>query len=84
MIKKYQKRLSQQQYNSNRYKDTLKTYWKWMDRKKNKINDYYHKITTEIVKKYDIINTRRPKHKRNVSKPTFKPKITKNRMEKIC
>ncbi len=55
MIKKYQKRLSRQEYNSNRYKDTLKTYRKWIDKKKNRINDYYHKITTHIVKKYDII-----------------------------
>ena len=55
MIKKYQKRLSRQKYNSNRYKNTLKTYWKWIDKKKNKIHDYYQKITTEIVKKYDII-----------------------------
>ena len=55
MIKKYQKRLSRQKYNSNRYKDTLKTYRKWIDKKKNRINDYYHKITTHIVKKYDII-----------------------------
>ena len=55
MIKKYQKRLSKKDHNSNRYKDTQKTYWNWVDKKKNKINDYYHKITTEIVKKYDII-----------------------------
>ncbi len=55
MIKKYQKRLSRKKYQSNRYKKTLKTYWKWVDQKKNKINDYYHKITTQIVKKYDII-----------------------------
>ena len=49
IIKKYQKRLSNKEYQSNRYKDTQKTYWKWVDRKKNKINDYYHKITTEII-----------------------------------
>jgi putative transposase len=55
MILKYQKRLSRQKYNSNRYKDTLKTYWKWTDKKNNKIKDYYHKITTQIVKNYDII-----------------------------
>ncbi|MBQ2613148.1 MAG: transposase [Methanobrevibacter sp.] len=55
MIKKYQKRLSRKKYNSNHYKDTLKTYRKWIDRKKNKIHDYYHKITTQIVKNYDII-----------------------------
>jgi putative transposase len=55
MIKKYQKKLSKQEYQSNRYKKTLKKYWNWVDTKNNKINDYYHKITTEIVKKYDII-----------------------------
>ena len=43
MIKKYQKRLSRKKHNSNRYKKTLKTYWNWIDKKKNKINDYYHK-----------------------------------------
>lgn len=55
MIKKYQKKLSKQEYQSNRYKKTLKKYWNWVDTKNNKINDYYHKLTTEIVKKYDII-----------------------------
>ena len=34
MIKKYQKRLSRKKHNSNRYKKTLKTYWKWIDQKK--------------------------------------------------
>lgn len=55
MIKKYQKRLSRKKHQSKRYKKTLKKYWKWVDRKKNKIQDYYHKITTQIVKNYDII-----------------------------
>ena len=55
MIKKYQKSLARKEYGSNHYKDTLKTYWNWVDKKKNKINDYYHKITTWIVKEYDII-----------------------------
>ena len=55
IIKKYQKRLSRKKHQSKRYKKTLKKYWKWVDRKKNKIHDYYHKITTQIVKNYDII-----------------------------
>ena len=55
MIKKYHKRLSRKKHQSKRYKKTLKKYWKWVDRKKNKIQDYYHKITTQIVKNYDII-----------------------------
>ena len=36
MIKKYQKRLSRQKHNSKRYKKTLKTYWKWIDKKRTK------------------------------------------------
>ena len=36
MIKKYQKRLSRKKHNSNRYKKTLKTYWKWIDKKRTK------------------------------------------------
>ena len=55
MIKKYQKRLSRKQPNSKRYKKTLQTYWKWVDKKKNKINDRYHKISHFLVKSYDLI-----------------------------
>jgi putative transposase len=55
MIKKYQKQLSRQKHNSKRYKKTLKKYWKWITRKNNRIHNYYHEKTTEIIKKYDII-----------------------------
>ena len=34
MIKKYQKRLSRKKYQSKKYKNTLKKYWKWIDKKK--------------------------------------------------
>ena len=55
MIKKYQKTLSRKKYNSNRYQKVQKTYWKWVDKKKNKIKDAYHKLSHYIVKFYDII-----------------------------
>ena len=77
MIKKYQKRLSNQEYQSNRYKDTQKTYWKWVDRKKNKIHDYYHKITTQIVKKYDIIILEDLNIKGMFQNPHYSPKLQK-------
>ena len=83
MIKKYQKRLSRKKHNSNRYKKTLKTYWKWIDKKrKNKrlLPQNNHKNRRKIRHNH----TRRPKHKRNVSKSSLQSKITKNSMEKIC
>ena len=75
MIKKYQKRLSRQKNNSNRYKKTLKTYWKWIDQKKNKIKDHYHKITTKIVKKYDIIILEDLNIKGMFKNPKYSPKL---------
>jgi putative transposase len=77
IIKKYQKRLSKKEYNSGHYKDTLKTYWKWVDKKKNKINDHYHKITTQIVKKYDIIILENPNIKGMFKNPHSSKKLQK-------
>ncbi|MBQ6099152.1 MAG: transposase, partial [Methanobrevibacter sp.] len=42
MISKYQKILSRKKYMSKRYQKTLRTYWKWQDKKTNKIKDTYH------------------------------------------
>ena len=40
MIKKYQKILSRKNYDSNRYQKVQKTYWKWQDKKNNKIKTH--------------------------------------------
>ena len=45
MIKKYYRKLSKKQYNSNRYNKTLKTLGKWINKKKNRLKDAYHKIS---------------------------------------
>ena len=55
MIKKYRRVLSQRKYNSKRYNKTLKTLGKWIQRKNNRLNDAYHKLSHYIVKNYDII-----------------------------
>ena len=55
MIRKYQKRLSRKKHMSKRYQKTQKTYWKWQDRKNNKIKDAYHKISHGLVQAYDLI-----------------------------
>ena len=55
MIRKYQKRLSRKKHMSKRYQKTQKTYWKWIDKKTNKILDTYHKISHDLVQAYDLI-----------------------------
>ena len=55
MIKKYQKILSRKKYMSKRYQKTQRTYWKWVDKKTNKIRDAYHKISHKLVQNYDLI-----------------------------
>ncbi len=55
MIRKYQKKLSRKKHMSKRYQKTQKTYWKWVDKKTNKIRDTYHKISHDLVQYYDLI-----------------------------
>ena len=55
MIKKYQQKLNRQEYMSNNYQKTLKKYYKWQNRKNNKIQNVYHQLINYIVKNYDII-----------------------------
>ena len=55
MIKKCQKRLSRKKYGSKRYQKLQRTYWKWQNKKNNKIRDAYHKLSRYITQKYDII-----------------------------
>ena len=55
MISKYQKILSRKKYMSKRYQKIQRTYWKWIDKKTNKIKDAYHKISHKLVKTYDLI-----------------------------
>ena len=55
MIRKYQKKLSRQKYMSKNYQKTLKKYYKWQDRKKNKINNAYHHFSKYLVENFDII-----------------------------
>ena len=55
MIKKYQKEMSRRKPGSNRYHKSQKRYWKWVNKKNNKIQDAYHKLTHFLVKKYDLI-----------------------------
>ena len=55
MIKKYQTKLSRQKYMGQNYKKTLQKYYKWQNRKNNKINNAYHHISKYLVKTFDLI-----------------------------
>ena len=56
MIKKYQKQLARKEYMSNNYKKTLKKLHKWINRKNNKLQNAYHQLSKNLVKKFDIIS----------------------------
>ena len=55
MIHKYQRKLARKKPGSKRYKNTLQTYWKWVDKKTNKIKHAQHQISHDLAKYYDII-----------------------------
>ena len=49
-IKYYQQKLARQKEGGSNWKKTLKKLHKWQNRKNNVVNDYYHKISYNIVK----------------------------------
>lgn len=55
MIRKYQKKLSRQKYQGKNYQKTLKKYYKWQNKKINKINNAYHQISKYLVETYGLI-----------------------------
>ena len=79
MIKKYQKKLSRQEYMSNNYKKTLKKYHKWLNKKNNKINNAYHQLSNYLVKTFDIISMETLNIKRWFQNKKMVTKTTKNR-----
>ena len=54
-IKKAQRILERRKYGSKNYYKALKKLHKHLNRKNNLLNDYYHKLSREIVEKYDVI-----------------------------
>ena len=55
MIQKYQRKLARKKPGSKRYKNTLQKYWKWQDKKTNKIKHAQHQISHDLAKNYDLI-----------------------------
>lgn len=55
MIEKYQRKMSRQKYGSHNYYKTLQKYWKWIDKRNNKLDDFLHKISYTIVRNHQNI-----------------------------
>ena len=54
-IKKTQKILKRKKHRSGKYQKTLKTLHKHINKRNNIKREYYHKISKDIVKEYDVI-----------------------------
>ena len=83
MIRKYQRKLSRQEYLSQNYKKTLKKYYKWLNRKNNKIQNAYHHLSKYLVKKYDIITMETLNIKGMFQNKKWSPKLQKIALYKL-
>lgn len=54
-IRYYQQKLARQKEGGSNWKKTLTKLHKWIQHKNNRVNDYYHKISYNIVKHYKFI-----------------------------
>jgi len=54
-IQYYQQKLARQKEGGSNWKKTLKKLHKWINKKNNVVNDYYHKISYNIVKHCEFI-----------------------------
>ena len=80
-IRYYQQKLSRQKEGGSNWKKTLRKLHKWINKKNNVINDYYHKISYNIVKHCKIHCNGDFKHSWN-DQIQFEPKHSRNRMGK--
>ena len=83
MIRKYQRKLSRQEYLSQNYKKTLKKYYKWLNRKNNKIQNAYHHLSKYLVRKYDIIAMETLNIKGMFQNKKWSPKLQKIALYKL-
>ena len=83
MIKKYQKKLSRQEYMSKNYKKTLKKIHKWINKKNNKIKNEYHHLSKNLVEKYDIISMENLNIKGMFKNKKWAPKMQKINLYKL-
>ena len=83
MIQKYQKKLSRQKYMSKNYQKTLKKYYKWTNRKNNKIQNAYHQLSKYLITQYDIIAMENLNVKGMFKNKKWAPKLQKISLYKL-
>lgn len=83
MIQKYQKKLSRQKYMSKNYQKTLKKYYKWTNRKNNKIQNAYHQLSKYLITQYDIIAMENLNIKGMFKNKKWTPKLQKISLYKL-
>ena len=83
MIQKYQKKLSRQKYMSKNYQKTLKKYYKWINRKNNKIQNAYHQLSKYLITQYDIIAMENLNIKGMFKNKKWAPKLQKISLYKL-
>ena len=83
MIQKYQKKLSRQKYMSKNYQKTLKKYYKWTNRKNNKIQNTYHQLSKKLITQYDIIAMENLNIKGMFKNKKWAPKLQKISLYKL-
>ena len=83
MIQKYQKKLSRQKYMSKNYQKTLKKYYKWTNRKNNKIQNAYHQLSKYLITQYDIIAMENLNIKGMFKNKKWAPKLQKISLYKL-
>jgi putative transposase len=83
MIQKYQKKLSRQKYMSKNYQKTLKKYYKWTNRKNNKIQNAYHQLSKYLITQFDIISMENLNIKGMFKNKRWAPKLQKLSLYKL-
>ena len=83
MIQKYQKKLSRQKYMSKNYQKTLKKYYKWTNRKNNKIQNAYHQLSKYLITQNDIIAMENLNIKGMFKNKKWAPKLQKISLYKL-
>ncbi len=83
MIQKYQKKLSRQKYMSKNYQKTLKKYYKWTNRKNNKIQNAYHQLSKYLITQFDIIAMENLNIKGMFKNKRWAPKLQKISLYKL-
>ena len=82
-IKYYYRELSKENKGSIKHEQKKEKLKKAETKLKNIINDIFHKVTTDLVKKYDIIALEKLNIKEMMQDPRFSKKIHKARWNKL-